>query len=63
MAKGKYLVVDIGGSFPQWYLVETLKEVRRFLGVHPVIGSYLIFKADGAGKVVEVGLNGRELRG
>jgi len=62
MAKGKYLVLSMGWTHPQWYLVETLKEVRRFLGVHPVIGSYLIFKADGAGKVVEVGLNGRELR-
>jgi hypothetical protein len=62
MAKGKYLVVDIRGTFPQWHLVDTLKAVRRFLDPHPPIGSYLVFKADGEGKVVEVGLNGRELR-
>ena len=62
MAKGKYLVVDIGGTFPQWHLVDTLKQVRWFLDPHPPIGSYLIFKADKDGRVVEVGLNGRELR-
>ena len=62
MAKGKYLVLSMGWTHPQWYLVETLKEVRRFLGAHPVIGSYLVFKADKDGRVVEVGLNGRELQ-
>lgn len=62
MAKGKYLVLDIGWTHARYHLVDTVKEVRAALGDRPVRGSYLIFKADKDGRVVEVGLNGRELR-
>lgn len=62
MAKGRYLVLDSGWTNPQCHLLDTLKEVRAILGAKPTRGSYLIFRADIDGMIVEVGLNGKELR-